>query len=47
MSEKQINLLYRQLTELEKIGMNQATQMEYSFGVDAWKSATISILERI
>lgn len=47
MNEKYIELLKRQLNELEKIGSNAATNSEYSFGVDAWKSSTIGILERI
>lgn len=47
MNEKNIELLRRQLTELEKVGANPATNSEYSFGVEAWKSSTISILERI
>lgn len=47
MNEKYIELLKRQLNELEKIGSNSATNSEYSFGVDAWKSSTIGILERI
>ena len=47
MNEQSISLLKRQLLELEKIGTNPETQKEYSFGVVAWKSSTISILERI
>lgn len=47
MSKKIIALLKRQLEELDKIGTNPSTQNEYSFGVDAWKSSTISILERV
>ena len=47
MSEKYIQLLKRQLKELENIGSNPATSREYSFGVEAWKSSTIGILERI
>lgn len=47
MNEKYIELLKRQLRELEKVGSNPATNSEYSFGVDAWKSSTIGILERI
>jgi hypothetical protein len=47
MTDKYIILLKRQLDELEKIGTNSITKRERSFGVDAWKSSTISILERI
>jgi hypothetical protein len=47
MNEKMIALLNRQLLEIEKIGSNPATISDWSFGVDAWKSSTISILERI
>lgn len=47
MNEKYIKLLQRQFAEIEKIGKNPLTIREKSFGVDAWKSATISILERI
>ena len=47
MNEKYIELLKRQLKELEKVGTNPATRSEYSFGVEAWKSSTIVILERI
>jgi hypothetical protein len=47
MKEKYLLLLNRQLTELDKIGSNPKTQDEYSFGVDAWKSSTISVIERI
>lgn len=47
MNEKHIKLLKRQLNELEKVGSNPETNIEYTFGVEAWKSATISILERI
>lgn len=47
MNEKFIELLKRQLVELESIGKNLATSSEYSFGVEAWKSSTIAILERI
>ena len=47
MTDKYILLLKRQLEELNKIGNNHATNQEYTFGVDAWKSSTISILERI
>lgn len=47
MSEQYLKLLQRQLSELEKVGSNPATQREYSFGVQAWKSSTISIFERI
>lgn len=47
MNKKYIEILKRQLIELEKIGSNSATISERSFGVEAWKSSTISILERI
>lgn len=47
MNERYIELLNRQLKELEKVGSNPLTAKEFSFGVDAWKSSTISILERI
>ena len=47
MNEKFILLLKKQLEEVEKIGTNKSTVNERSFGVDAWKSATISILETI
>ena len=47
MNEKYIELLKRQLHELDKIGTNPATVSEWSFGVEAWKSSTIAILERI
>ena len=47
MNEKYILLLKKQLDEVEKIGTNQSTVIERSYGVDAWKSATISILETI
>jgi hypothetical protein len=47
MNEKYIELLKRQLQELDKIGTNPATVSEWSFGVEAWKSSTIAILERI
>lgn len=47
MTEKYIELLNRQLNELNSIGKNPSTAREYSFGVEAWKSSTISILERI
>lgn len=47
MKEQYLLLLKRQLTELEKIGTNSQTCQEYSFGVEAWKSSTISVLERI
>ena len=47
MNEKYILLLKKQLEEVEKIGTNQSTVIERSYGVDAWKSATISILETI
>ena len=47
MNEQSISLLRRQLNELNKIGTNPSTQREFSFGVEAWKSSTISILERI
>ena len=47
MREKSIQLLKRQLEELRKVGNNPQTKSEYSFGVEAWKSSTISILERI
>lgn len=47
MNEKYILLLKKQLEEVEKIGTNQSTVNERSYGVDAWKSATISILETI
>lgn len=47
MNEQSISLLKRQLSELERIGTNPDTQREFSFGVEAWKSSTISIMERI
>lgn len=47
MNEKYILLLKKQLEEVEKIGTNQSTINERSYGVEAWKSATISILETI
>ena len=47
MNEKYILLLKKQLEEVENIGTNQSTVNERSYGVDAWKSATISILETI
>jgi hypothetical protein len=47
MNEKYIQLLKRQLLEVDEIGTNQLTNSERSFGVDGWKSSTISILERI
>jgi hypothetical protein len=47
MKEKYLELLRRQITELEKIGNNPSTNREFSFGVDAWKSSTIGIIERI
>ena len=47
MNEKYIELLKRQLQELDKIGTNTATVSEWSFGVEAWKSLKIAILERI
>jgi len=47
MNEKYVELLKRQLLELEKVGTNPSTVSEWSFGVEAWKSSTIAILERI
>ena len=47
MKEKYLELLRRQLAELEKIGKNPETASEYSFGIDAWKSSTIGIIERM
>ncbi len=47
MNEKYILLLQKQLAEIGKIGENQSTVNENSFGVEAWKGATISILETI
>ncbi|NOU45865.1 MAG: hypothetical protein HOO86_02245 [Bacteroidales bacterium] len=47
MKDKHLLLLNRQLTELDKIGSNLKTKNEYSFGVNAWKSSTISVIERI
>ena len=47
MKEQNLALLRRQLDEIEKIGKNPRTIQDYSFGIDAWKSATISIIERI
>lgn len=47
MNEKNIELLRRQLLLLERIGTNPKTVSEWSFGVEAWKSSTITILERI
>ncbi|WP_313578765.1 hypothetical protein [Chishuiella sp.] len=47
MNDKYILLLKRQLEEVEKIGTNESTVNERSYGVEAWKSATISILETI
>jgi len=32
---------------LQKIGSNPKTSDEFSFGFNGWKSATISLLERI
>lgn len=37
MNGKYIELLNRQLIELEKIGTNPYTVSEWSFGVEAWK----------
>lgn len=47
MNEKYIQLLKRQLTEVGKIGSNPTASSENSFGVEAQKSSTIGILERI
>jgi hypothetical protein len=47
MNDKYILLLQNQLEEVEKIGQNKSTIDEHSYGVEAWKSATISILETI
>ena len=47
MNEKYILLLKKQLVEIDNIGKNQSTVDESSYGVEAWKSATISMLETI
>jgi len=47
MNEKYIELLKRQLAEIEKMEENSVKPSEYTSGVDMWKSSTIGILERI
>lgn len=44
---KHIELLTRQLQQIEQIGKNPETIKDGTYGVEAWKSSTISILERI
>jgi len=46
-NEAYIFLLKQQLEKLENIGSNPKTSDEFSFGINGWKSATISVLERI
>ena len=47
MNEKYIELLKRQLAEIEMMEENSVKPSEYTSGVDMWKSSTIGILERI
>jgi len=47
MTDKYIELLKRQLVELEKMGEKSVKPSEYTSRVDVWKSSTIGILERI
>lgn len=47
MNEKYIEILKRQLSELETMGENSIKPSEYTSRVDVWKSSTIGILERI
>ena len=47
MNEKYIELLKRQLSELETMGVNSIKPSEYTSRVDVWKSSTIGLLERI
>lgn len=45
--EAYLFLQRQQLEKLDKIGLNPKTSDEFSFGVNGWKGATISVLERI
>ena len=47
MNKKYIELLKRQLVELETMGANSVKPSEYTSRVDVWKSSIIGILERI
>jgi Fe2+ transport system protein B len=44
---KHIELIKRQMSLIDKIGANHQINSEFDFGLNAWKSSTIILLERI
>lgn len=44
---KQIKLIKERISKIDEIGKNHQINSEFDFGVEAWKSGTIILLERI